>query len=176
MSLLGIDETLQTLLACVCEALESSGAPACICSTTVGVPVILNPCACKGGAGSGEVWGALQQVYRIDRQTLQQTAPGRRPCGTGKWGARFQITLARCFPTIDARGNPPKPEAQAAAAAQLHADTAAIHRALSCCALDDVLVETIGVQADPQGGASFLIATVVAGVSLAARDNHPSVG
>lgn len=176
MSALGIDATLNALLSCVCEALEASGVPVCICSTTIGEPVsplsmAIAECSC-GGSSSGEAWGALQQVYPVDRQTLGQAQVARRPCAGGQWGARYIITVIRCFPSIDENGDLASPEEQAASAAELHADAAAIHRAIVCCAdVEEVLVETIGVIIDPEAGTSRLTASVVAAVSLAARDN-----
>lgn len=171
MALMGIDETLKALVACVCTALEDSEAPVCICSTTVGNPMISTCCECDSGQ-SGELWGNFVRLYRGDRISGGEVQ-AQRPCAPANWVAQFQITLARCFPTIDESGEIPDSEDQAQAAQGIHADVAAIRRAIHCCQeTEPATLEAINVQTDPTGGCSFLVATLNVPVSMRMSDNE----
>lgn len=177
---LGIDQALDALIACVSDALLASGAPVCAAFSTVGTPIISLACACKIQAvdengepvtlrGEGALAGRLVSTFRADKQSLQQTQT-RRPCDAGQWAARFALTISRCYPTIDQKGNLPSPAAQSAAATKLHADTATLKRAVSCCGVG-AIVETVSVEVDPSGGVSSLVAMVLVPVSMAVALN-----
>lgn len=169
--LLGVDDTLNSLVACVCAALESDGRPTCECGTTIGSPAISICCECEPGV-SGELWGSLVRVYRAGRTSYDQATLPQRPCAPADWAAEYRLTLARCFPTIDEDGDLPSAEDRSAAAAALHADVATMHRAMHCCQdVEPPQVVSIEVQTDPSGGCSFLVATVRAPVSLSAPKN-----
>lgn len=169
-TLLGIDETIDAIRECVCISLEDAERPVCECYTTIGEPVIGTCCECRKGV-SGELVANLQATFRLDRRTLQQGQPGRS-CAGALWGARFQLTLARCFPTLDEHGELPSTSALEEAAARLHADAALIQRAVTCCGdVDDAIVESVQVQRDPEGGCSTLVATILAPVSMTAARN-----
>lgn len=165
MELLGIDETLNALIGCVCAALEEVGAPVCTCATTIGTPAIGRCCECGDGK-EGELWGNLIRTYRVTEAGYADARP-QKPCTPAKWAAEYQITLARCFPTLDERANLPSPEDRSAAATALHADVATLHRALHCCTeTEPPYLNRIGVESDPEGGCSFLVASVSVPVSM----------
>lgn len=169
MAALGIDETLAILLDCIAAELKKSDAPVCSISATVGSPTFALCCDC--GNGEGELRGHLLRTYRADKNTLADTVPVK-PCIPVTWGAQYEITLARCFPTIDERGNLPDTEDLTSAAAKLHADTAAIHRAIHCCAdIEPAYLEQTSVVNDPEGGCSYLIATVRVPVAMSTAKN-----
>lgn len=170
MALMGIDQTLHALISCVCEELEKSEAPVCVCSTTIGSPMIATCCECEADK-NGELWGNFLRLYRGDRQTGAEVQP-RKPCAPANWVAQFQITLARCFPTIDENGELPSAEDQSDSARSLHADVAAFRRAIHCCQdTEPATLEAINVQTEPSGGCSFLVATLNVPVSMRLDDN-----
>lgn len=172
MTALGIDATLNQILACVCAVLAEEGAPACDCYTTVGDPVetIGLCCACKEGMGS--LRGSLMRIYRGDRTNGADSSVAAKPCASANWVAQFNVTLARCFPTLDTKGNVPSGEKTAAAAEVFHADAAAIMRAIHCCKLPEAgYVEQVNVQQDPVGGCSYLVVTVRVPVLIRADAN-----
>lgn len=170
MALKGIDDTLTALVNCVSDELDESDAPVCLHSNTIGTPAIASCCECTPGK-SGELWGNFLRLYQGHRETGVQVQP-RKPCAPATWVAQFQITLARCFPTLTDQGELPHHEDQAAAAMELHADVAAIRRAIHCCQdTEPATLEAINVQADPSGGCSYLVATLTVPVSMKTDDN-----
>lgn len=171
MAAIGIDATLEALLDCICAGLADSGRPVCSCAATVGTPVISLCCECEAGEGEGELWGNLLRLYRGDNTSGADAAP-TKPCAPVRWVAQFSVTVSRCSPVLDERGELPDPDARAAAAAQLHADVAALTRAVNCCPLDEpAYLEQVSVDVDPSGGCSYLMATVRVPVSVAAAAN-----
>ena len=169
--LLGIDDTLRALIECVCVQLEAVGAPPCLCGTTVGPPVVMQCCECGDGA-SGELWGQFQRLIRAGGPTYEAQRP-TQPCAQVEWAAEYQLTLARCFPTIDERGDAPEPAALASAAREAATDVAAITRALHCCASTrPPYVVTLGVTYPPEGGCSWLQVTVRVPVAIGATANR----
>lgn len=174
MALLGIDDTLHELLTCVSARLDSSGSPVCSVGASVGMPAIASCCECgdaADGGGEGELWGHVQRVFRSTEAGVSQ-AIAQKPCAPSQWAAEYLITLARCFPVIDERGDLPAVDDRTSAAGDTHADIAAIQRALHCCtATEPPYLESIAVQTDPQGGCSYLVATVRVPVSMRPGDN-----
>ena len=169
-ALLGINDSLQRLLACTHERLVLLGRPVCVSAATVGQPVIASCCECTTGV-SGELWGGLLRLYRGDR-TTGTDAQARKPCVPVTWWAQYQITLARCFPVLDEQGELPDATERSNAARDLHADAAAIQQAIHCCDLPEpAYLESINVQSDPTGGCSLLVATVRVPVSTSAGRN-----
>lgn len=165
---LGIDDTLNALLACVSDALDP--AP-CSVSTTVGTPAIGDCCDC--GDGQGELWGNLNRVFRYEERGIID-ATMQKPCAPVQWAAEFRIALTRCFPVMDQYGRV-SAEAQAEAASRLHADLASFHRAIHCCGETATpYLADIGVETDPEGGCSILVATVRVPVSLKPSMNAAS--
>lgn len=172
MGALGVDETLAELLACICEKFEDEGAPFCKCSSTIGVPVVAQCCECSDGV-TGELWGSLGRIYRRGTNGPGYPQTGTmKPCQQSEWVAEYNLTLARCFPTLDNLGQLPSSEDQAAAALALHADVSTLERAIRCCALPEAAYAAqIQVINDPSGGCSYLTAIVQVPVSLSRSDN-----
>lgn len=169
----GIDDSINDVLSCVCEALAAAERPVCVCSTTIGQPVIATCCECRRGV-SGELWARLVRAYRLGRNGGGlPDAVAQKPCAPSNWAAEFQITLARCYPTITDEGEIPDPEEQAEAARNLAADVATIQRAVSCCSVDGEVpyIQSLGVESDPSGGCSFIVATVQIPVSMTKSTN-----
>lgn len=166
MALNGIDDTLHLMLACIDEALREDEAPTCVVATTIGEPVIATCCECAGGA-NGELWGSFRRLYHGDRNNGNETR-ARKPCAPAIWWAQYQITLARCFPTVDEHGEVPDPQDRSAAAQELHADIATIQRALHCCTITEEppYIEQSTVTTDPAGGCSRLTVMVRIPVSI----------
>lgn len=171
MALKGIDDTLAIIMACADNALKESQAPVCVVSTTIGEPVIENCCECAPGT-DGELWGHLRRAYPGDRDSGLEIR-AKKSCGPTFWFAQYQITLARCFPTIDDRGEVPDPIDRASAASTLHTDVAVIQHALRCCTeIDEIpYVENVTVMNDPSGGCSKATITLRAPVSMARAQN-----
>lgn len=165
----GIDETLHALLGCVEARLIDSGAPVCSVGTTVGSPAIANCCDC--GNGEGELWGNLVRAYRVGRVGYTDAQP-KRPCAPSEWAAEFQITLARCFPSLDERGELPSIEKRSDAAQTFHADLADLENAINCCTeTEPPIIQAVNIEVDPSGGCSYLIATVQVPVSMKRGSN-----
>lgn len=168
----GVDETLAGIVECVENELIKIEAPVCTASSTVGSPVIGSCCDC--GDGEGELWGGTIRVYRMGASAggYPDEMP-KRPCAPSMWAAEFQITLARCFPVLDDYGELPPATERASSAAGLHADIAAIQRAIHCCSTTEPpYLVSIGVDTDPEGGCSYLVAVVQVPVSLKRSDNQ----
>lgn len=161
-----IGTVADTLLACVCDALEDAGRPACTCTTTVGTPLVSAFCECHAGDGSGELYVSFSTMYPVDPETLTRSEPVY-PCRRPTMAAEFSVLLTRCFPTIDEKGELPSAERQADAADLLHADAQDIWTALTCCApeLGRMRVSQVFV-ADPEGGISSIQFVVVVEVKV----------
>lgn len=173
MALKGVDETIQDILACACAGLADSGAPVCTCSTTIGTPQTwcLGDCSCEDGEGDGQLWANLVRLYRGDRQTGLDAAP-TKPCASASWMAQIRLTLARCFPALDPRGELMPPEDRAGRARTFHDDAAALARAVTCCGVDGgAYVEDVRVDQDPQGGCSYLVVMLRVPVSVYPANN-----
>ena len=161
-----IDEAAQALVACVCGELEAAGRPACTCSTTVGTPLVANVCECEAGQAAGELWVNFSTMYPADPQTLRR-GTYVYPCRNVATVAEFRVTLARCFPTLDERGQLPEALAQAERAEELHADLESLHRALTCCFAETTrfLIQNVEVQ-DPEGGLTAFVFTIAVEVRV----------
>lgn len=172
MALKGVSETLSVMLSCIDTALTESGAPVCVVGTTIGDPAISQCCECAPNT-TGELWGSLRRLYPGDRDTGAEVR-SRKACMPGYWFAQYQVTLARCFPTLGEDGELPDPVDRSKAADTLHIDAAEIRRALQCCTEPDDLptVQQITVTTDPAGGCSKLTATVIAPVSMSRAHNQ----
>lgn len=161
----GIDETISAVRDCVCAALEAAEVEMCICSSTVGTPVIAPVCECN------ELWANLIRIFRADRNTLSDTV-AVKPCAPATWAAQVRITFARCFPTLTDMGELPSPEALDAAASVAHADAATMIRAAHCCTdTEPVYVEGVDVSNDPSGGRSYITMTIRVPVDITKSAN-----
>lgn len=160
---LSIDGALEAAVNCVYAALDI---PPCTVGTTVGVPVIDACCECEPGY-DGALWGNLVEIAPGDMLTGGERAL-RNPCAPVFWWATYRVTLFRCFPTIDERGELPSPETLTEAARNLHLDAAAMTRALHCCSAggEPILLGAVNVTSDPSGGCSMLSAVFKTQVSV----------
>lgn len=147
LSLLELDIVSQSLLDCVCEALDRlptrvPGLAGCPCRVGV-VPGTPAADGCDGGCNvpEGEYPGQLTvNVVRtyfaeLPRYTnLQAVLFEGTNCGPAALlVADLSITLWRCTPGPTAEGCPPSMGDLQANATQLHADMMAIGQALVCC-------------------------------------------
>jgi len=175
MTALGIDETLQTLLSCVCAKLTELGVPACSCFATVGNPTESIGLCCSCPSGTGELRASLTRVYRGDRTNGADSSVAAKPCAPVNWVAQYSVVLSRCFPKLSTSGNLPTGEKTQEAAAGLHADVAAMMRAIHCCVLDEpAYVEQVAIEQDPQGGCSYITLSVRAPITIKGASNlHP---
>lgn len=171
MAKMGIQDTLEGLIDCIATSLEKDGNPVCTAGTTIGRAQIANCCECSPGK-TGELWGAIIRLYRLGGAGGYNDAVPQKPCLPTEWAAEFQITLARCFPTIDKRGELPSPKERGLAAGAFHKDMATMERAIRCCDTGEpAYLLSLTVDTDPEGGCSYLTAVVRVPVSTASRDN-----
>lgn len=157
-----LNEAVDTVLECVCSALEDAGRPACNCYPTVGMPIWRPCCECGPDGVTGELNAFLENVVPVDSTTLQQTMRVES-CRKGAWGANIAVQLSRCYPTIT-DDELPDPAEVAQAARDLHDDVDVIRRALTCCEDIRLTWRSVGVESDPDGGCSTVIARVMVGL------------
>ena len=152
---LSIDGALNEAVNCVYTELPVTP---CTVGTTVGVPIMDTCCECETGS-NGALWGHLIDIQPGDTYT-GDARTRRKPCAPVFWWATFRVTLFRCFPTIDERGEIPSAEELTETAADAHLDAAAMTRALHCCSIggEPVILDAVTVTSDPSGGCSMLSA------------------
>lgn len=131
------------LLSCVCAALEGTiDGSVCRCSLEPGHRLIADFCGgmdCGAGAGAcsgdghGQATVRVLAVYPIaDVFPARPTAPS--PCNSSpRLAADFAITILRCGPTVDAKGNAPTADQLTDAVARQLSDAAAVRQAILCC-------------------------------------------
>lgn len=156
LSILAIDEAANSLLACVCEALdrlptEVPGLFGCPCRSGVvaGLPAAD---ACDDGCntpGPGEYPGQLTvnvaRIYASDRTSFPREL-GSLVSGTGGsvrdlrncalpqvTAVEFVVTVFRCTPLPTDQGCPPTMAELSANALQIHADMLAVQQGILCC-------------------------------------------
>lgn len=155
---------------CVCAELETAGRPVCDCFAIVGEPILDLDACCECLPGRvGQLTVSLLEVYDADPQTLKPVDTRVRPCRGGVTVGRWQISLSRCYPTVDERGNPPAPEALNEAADGLDEDITAVWTAVTCCWAQRVGRSAIAgmySNTSPEGGCSVLSMIVVAETSM----------
>lgn len=152
---LSVDGALAAAVNCVYSELAI---PPCTVGITVGTPVIDTCCECEPGH-NGALWGNLIDVAPGEMVSGGERAR-RNPCAPVFWWATYRVTLFRCFPTIDERGELPAPDTLTEVAESLHLDAAAMTRALHCCNAggEPILLGSVNVTSDPSGGCSMLSA------------------
>jgi hypothetical protein len=143
MSPLAVHELAETVLGCVCAALDATAAkvedqPGCPCRACVtpGPPAwdgCDEPCGTDGAGGQLTVHVA--RIYPTAAfPTEERVVLGARNCpAPAAIAVELVITLLRCAPTMDERGCPPSCDDLAAAARTVHVDAATIYNALVCC-------------------------------------------
>ncbi|MFH8577114.1 hypothetical protein [Streptomyces zaomyceticus] len=141
---LAVHEMAETVLGCVCAALEETAAavedqPGCPCRACVvpGPPAwdgCNDPCAEGAGAG-GQLTVHVARTFAtssfpVDDRTVQGVKNCQPPAAIA---VELVVTLLRCAPVMDSGGCPPSFEELAAAARTVHVDAATIYTALLCC-------------------------------------------
>ncbi|MFB8402211.1 hypothetical protein [Streptomyces sp. NPDC055912] len=144
LNLLAVHELAETVLGCVCQALETTAAadtdqPGCPCRACVvpGPPAwdcCDEPCDTDGVGAGGQLTVHVARIFAtssfpVDDRVVQGGRNCQPPAATG---VELVVTLLRCAPTMDERGGPPSCEDMAAAARIVHVDTATIYNALLC--------------------------------------------
>lgn len=157
-----INELAESLLSCVCVALEEAGRPACSCGKVVGPPVVRTPCCeCDGTPGvTGDLTINFETKYPADPETLDRVTrvyPCRR--GTAN-AADFTLVLTRCYPTVQEDLQLPSPEEWDEATEEFHEDVDIMWKALTCCPGVRLRWRDLVVTSDPEGGCSYLAARV----------------
>lgn len=144
---------MDSLLSCVCEALENIGRPTCDCGLTIGVPAQgpAGCCECDTGVG-GHVSGFLERVYPADATTYEQVTR-REDCRPGATAADISLVVVRCYPSMDDQGNMPTLETTTEFAHNLNTDMTAVWSGLKCCGTQLVIRDS-AIQGDPEGGCS----------------------
>lgn len=164
-----LSTTMDALVACVCAALEDIDRAACKCGLTVGPPEP-GPMGCCNKCGTntlgGQVSGFVSRVYPADqtRDGIQE-ATRLENCNSGATAADITITVLRCYPKVDAKGNMPSLDKTTPYAHDLNTDLTAAWNALKCCGQNVQIVE-VGVDASPSGGCSAFGITVTTLVNM----------
>ncbi|MGW1352838.1 hypothetical protein ACWCQE_26750 [Streptomyces sp. NPDC002409] len=143
MNLLGIHELAETVLGCVCAALEETAAavedqPGCPCRACVvpGPPAwdgCNDPCSADGAGGQLTVHVAGTHPTAAFPSRDRVVVGGRNCVPPAATAVELVITLLRCAPMMDERGCPPSCDDLADAARTVHVDAATIYNALLCC-------------------------------------------
>lgn len=144
---------MQTLTACVCDALEGIDRPTCDCGLTIGVPAQgpAGCCECDTGVG-GHASVFLERVYPADPTTYEQVTR-REDCRPGATAADISVVVVRCYPSMDEQGNMPTLDETTPFAENLNLDMAAVWTGLKCCSTP-VVIRDSAIQGDPEGGCS----------------------
>lgn len=159
-------ETAQTLLTCVESALEADLRPVCKAYQTIGTPVIFTCCECDDGM-NGELSIHFRRMFDADPSTLNEVQR-IRPCKGGVVAAQFRLVLARCFPTIDEKGELPSKEFLEEAADDLQRDAELMWQSLACCTGLDLKIDDLSVDLGPKGGCSIVFTDVTTQVIVPA--------
>lgn len=161
----GLAETAERLLACVGDALAADLRPVCSMYQTIGTPVILTCCDCEDveEGANGELSIHFRRLFDADATTLNETQR-IRPCRGGVTAAQYRLVLARCFPTVNERGEIPDVATQEEAALDLQRDTELMWQGLACCTGLDLKIDDLSVDLGPRGGCSIVFADVTAQV------------
>ncbi|MEU9033755.1 MULTISPECIES: hypothetical protein [unclassified Streptomyces] len=145
LNLLAVHDLAETVLGCVCQALEETAAtvedqPGCPCRACVvpGPPAwdgCNDPCGVDGQGAGGQLTVHVARIFAtssfpVDDRVVQG---GRNCAPPAATGVELVVTLLRCAPVVDDRGCPPSCEELAAAARTVHLDAATIYNALLCC-------------------------------------------
>lgn len=138
----GIFDTLETVLQCVCSAMDEMALdvenyPGCPCLQYVsaGEPAVdcCSDESCEGNHGM--LTTHVESVY--PSEVFPTPAEGFEPCKAATWVAVVVVTAARCAPQTDDEGNMLPPETFTAAAEVMAYDQYAILTALGCCVVGD---------------------------------------
>lgn len=161
-----LDAAAREVLACVADGLD---VPACVQGATPGTPAIDYCCAADGGECVGQLTVHVVGMFDVDGATGVRTSPRSRPCRPGRVGAQVQVTLARCTPTVNDRGDPPAPEVLDGYATATALDVQQVWAALACCPVTTAIT-SVDVQSPPSGGCVVIVANVTVEVTMDAVD------
>lgn len=165
----GLAETSERLLACVGDALAADLRPVCTTYQTIGTPVILTCCDCpeQDEEANGELSIHFRRLFDADPQSLVEVQR-IRPCKGGVTAAQFRLVLARCFPTVNEKGELPDVATQEEAALDLQRDTELMWQGLACCTGLEIKIDDLSVDLGPRGGCSIVFADVTVQVLVPA--------
>lgn len=156
ISILAVDQVAQSLLACVCEAIdrlptEVPGLFGCPCRKMVvaGTPAAdaCGNCSVPGpGEWPGQLTVNVERLYASDVQSFPRDISSAltnangggvrdlRNCNLPQVTAvELVITLFRCSPLPTDTGCPPSPAELTSTALQIHADMLAVQQGILCC-------------------------------------------
>lgn len=169
-----LDELMDTLVACVVDALEAIERPVCDSGFTIGNPESGPHRCCQCTEGDGQVIGFLQRVYPVDGTSFEQITTDAS-CKPGSLAADVQIGVIRCYPRISEQGDMPKLDKTTTAADGLNVDIAAVWNAIKCCpGVAKLAIREAGVDVDPEAGCSAFGVSVTSFVSLPPNPVVPS--
>lgn len=129
--------------------------------------MILTCCECENEETNGELSIHFRRLFDADAGTLNEVQR-IRPCRGGVTAAQFRLVLARCFPTVNEKGELPDPEVQEDAEVDLQRDAELMWQALACCTGLDLKIDDLSVDLGPRGGCSIVFADVTVQVLVPA--------
>ena len=153
MSPSGISETACMLLDYVANALDADLRPVCKVYQTVGTPVILTCCECEEGT-NGELSIHFTRLFDAESDTLLEVQR-IRPCRGGVTAAQYRLVLARCYPTIDERGEIPEPDVLEAVADEFQRDAELMWQSLACSG-ESMRIDDLSVDLGPKAGCAVM--------------------
>lgn len=122
---------ISTVLACVCNELNTAGRPVCTCAVRHAIqwPSMEGCCECPHPSANGQAWARFtrvdptQDTFLADDTTCNQTV-----------NFVFDVGVHRCVAAFgDNNGAAPSPATYTADALALINDEAHIRRAIACC-------------------------------------------
>lgn len=139
---------LENLATCLCAAILEANLPEpCFCGIVPGEAVVEDYIGdCEPVCGMAFV--RLASIYPAT--SLGQPSDDVNNCGL-MLGADIEIGILRCISSGEADGSPPSPEELYAATQLQINDSLAIYKAVNCCDLGDVLMDTYS-PVGPLGG------------------------
>lgn len=173
MAGISLEDTAQSLLDCVCEALAADQRPVCDCYQALGTPIILQCCECDDEGSTGELSIHFRRLFDADSVTLDEVRRVR-PCKGGILAAQFRLVLARCNPIINDRGELPAKEDITDAANDQMRDVELMWQALACCTGLTVRVDDITADLSEPGTCSAVYADVTVAVTVPALPSDSS--
>jgi len=144
LTLEGVNELAEAVLACVCVTLDATaeevpGQPGCPCRACVvpGTPAwdsCEDPCGEEGGTG-GQLTVHVARIFpTTEFPSETREVLGQKSCSPARIAVELVITLLRCVPVADPdTGCPPTCEEETAAARVIQIDAASVLNALLCC-------------------------------------------
>lgn len=165
--MVALNEAIDTLLACINDALNVAERPVCHTYQVVGTPTWRPCCDCSDCADCssiavGELVAWVTNEYPVDQNLNAVTRV--EACRRGAWGADIAIMLYRCYPSITEDVGLPPPEDLDAAARLFNEDADTVRRALNCCTGLRLSWRSLGAEIPPEGGCSYLTAHITVGL------------